>query len=180
MRCVTAGGKSDAPAGGKKVGAGPAEAGPSWKSTKLLSSQLDLAMDELRAMLNDSSDFTVVGVLGRQGVGKSTIMSLLACWESGSPPAAEACRAAASSSDAPSGPPFAAQSLEARLRAEHATCGVDVVVTPERMILLDTCGGPISTPPLHIAPPHIAHAPCAAPHSHLSSLRLAALRPQAD
>eukprot|EP00962_Isochrysis_galbana_P051124 scaffold22458_cov124-Isochrysis_galbana.AAC.1 len=164
MRCVTVGRQSDGgtTAGAKSGGgAGRAEAVSSLRSAKLLTSQLKLATDELRALLSESSDFTVIGVLGRQGVGKSTIMSLLAGWESGglaSPdggwhgavctPAAEHGPSAALLADAPSSPPFATGSLAARLRAEHATSGVDVIVTPERLILLDTCGRPFFSLPL--------------------------------
>jgi len=138
--------------GGSAASAG---AGASaWQTTKLMSPQLELATDELRAMLGDTADFTVVGVLGSQGVGKSTIMSLLAgaAWHEepasaapaggsytpayavGGEAGTAACAVQCGLADAP----FLSASLDARLRAEHGTVGIDVAVTPERLILLDT------------------------------------------
>lgn len=71
--------------------------------------------------LLEQSDFLVVGVLGKQGVGKSTIMSLLAGTRTGS------------------GKPymFRTQSKEVCEGGGYQTTGVDMVVTGERIVLLD-------------------------------------------
>ena len=62
-----------------RVAAAPAEKTQGATAThKLLSATLEFSPDPLRQQLSELSDFTVVGVLGSQGVGKSTIMSLLA------------------------------------------------------------------------------------------------------
>ena len=92
-----------------------------WTSSvKMIDSNLqwkDAGLDKLK----DQEDFLVVGVLGLQGVGKSTIMSMLAgkkfvegkeAW-------------------------FREQTLDQREKALHMTNGVEFAVTKERMILLD-------------------------------------------
>ena len=45
---------------------------------KLISEAIEYQEMEASKLLSETSDFTVIGVLGAQGVGKSTIMSLLA------------------------------------------------------------------------------------------------------
>jgi hypothetical protein len=72
--------------------------------------------------LIDQSDFLVVGVLGRQGVGKSTVMSLLAGTRTGS------------------GRPylFKTQSKETQESGHYETTGIDMAVTTERVIILDS------------------------------------------
>jgi protein SMG9 len=96
---------------------------------KLLNANLELSTEELQRHLADQSDFTVIGVLGCQGAGKSTVMSLLAGadWRSDE-------REPGRLRD----PPFAPQTLETLLQGSHQTVGVDVTVTQERLILLDT------------------------------------------
>ncbi|XP_029636226.1 protein SMG9 isoform X1 [Octopus sinensis] len=74
-------------------------------------------------VLVDQNNFFVVGVLGMQGVGKSTIMSLLA---------------GNSSSDYYRNFVFQPQSKEIREVGSHQTSGVDMFVTNDRVILLDT------------------------------------------
>ena len=81
-------------------------------------------------MLTESSDFTVIGVLGAQGVGKSTIMSLLAGAQWSDSSDRDRC-----SLHEPTFPP---QSAQTALRAAHQTSGIDFSVTPERLLLLDT------------------------------------------
>ena len=74
----------------------------------------------------EQSDFLVVGAIGRQGVGKSSVMSLLAGSRTGS------------------GKPvmFRPESKEVWENESYQTTGLDMAVTPERVILLDTqvCG----------------------------------------
>lgn len=69
----------------------------------------------------EQSDFLVVGALGKQGVGKSTVMSLLTGTRTGS------------------GKPFMfrPQSREQSEGGAFQSTGVDMIVTAERTILLD-------------------------------------------
>lgn len=84
-------------------------------SCKLLDEHLHFA-DTLDHYLSDTNEnYTVIGVLGKTGVGKSTIMSLLGGRES------SVFRAAGAESEA----------------AKHKTSGIDCYVTAERTILLD-------------------------------------------
>eukprot|EP00118_Oscarella_pearsei_P006753 m.31118 g.31118 ORF g.31118 m.31118 type:complete len:565 (+) comp31451_c0_seq1:15-1709(+) len=88
------------------------------RPTKLINSSLH--WDERAGeSLVEQSDFLVAGVLGSQGVGKSTVMSLLA--GSRSPRSTRF---------------FRIQSDE--VKSLHETAGVDMLVTTERIILLDT------------------------------------------
>ena len=66
----------------------------------------------------EEAPFAVVGVIGRQGTGKSTILSWLADGEADDPM-------------------FASASLEALLESRHTTMGVDVGATDERVIYVD-------------------------------------------
>lgn len=97
---------------------------PSRTTVKLLSSRLELRLEEAKAQLTDSPDFSVLGMLGPQGVGKSTLLSLLA--------------GAAPTDLGVVNPPFAVQGAEAVLAGAHTTSGVDLSVTAERLLLLDT------------------------------------------
>ncbi|KAM7315629.1 protein SMG9 [Ixodes scapularis] len=72
--------------------------------------------------LVDQPDFYVVGVVGMQGSGKSTVMSILS----------------GQYGQAGERHLFRPQSRELRELGQHCTTGVDIYVTPERMILLDT------------------------------------------
>eukprot|EP00058_Branchiostoma_floridae_P027633 XP_002613124.1 hypothetical protein BRAFLDRAFT_73027 [Branchiostoma floridae] len=74
-------------------------------------------------MLLDQTDFLVVGVVGMEGVGKSTILSLLA----GNHPE-QSNRSFV----------FKPQTEETLETAGHQTVGVDLFVTSERIILIDT------------------------------------------
>lgn len=80
-------------------------------------------------VLLDQTDFFVVGVLGLQGSGKSTILSLLA----GNNP-----------SDNIRQYIFPPQSKESKELSEHQTTGINMYVTGERTIFLDT--QPIMSP----------------------------------
>ncbi|XP_076350397.1 nonsense-mediated mRNA decay factor SMG9 isoform X2 [Tachypleus tridentatus] len=78
--------------------------------------------DNAMEFLVDQTNFYVVGILGLQGSGKSTVMSLLAgqLGEIGGRQL------------------FKPETRELREKGEHCTSGVDIYVTSERMILLDT------------------------------------------
>nr|CAD7603436.1 unnamed protein product [Timema genevievae] len=80
--------------------------------------------DSCLEYLLDQNDFTVVGCLGLQGVGKSTLMSLLA----GNLPNENNKNAYV----------FRSQSSEHHESGGHCTVGVDLCVTSNRVILLDT------------------------------------------
>lgn len=74
-------------------------------------------------MLVDQTDFLVVGVIGGQGVGKSTILSLLA----GNSP-----------EDSHRSYIFTPQNRECQESCVHLTDGIDMYVTGQRIIFLDT------------------------------------------
>ncbi|XDV40228.1 hypothetical protein PO909_009353 [Leuciscus waleckii] len=76
-----------------------------------------------RRYLRDQTDMLVVGVIGLQGTGKSTIMSLLSA---NSPE--EDQRAYV----------FRAQTQEIKERAGNQSSGIDFYITQERVIFLDT------------------------------------------
>lgn len=72
--------------------------------------------------LLDQSDFLVVGVVGRQGVGKSSVMSLLAGSRTGSGKPAV----------------FRPETRDVWESEGYQTTGLDMAITSERVILLDT------------------------------------------
>ena len=133
---------------------------------KLLSATLELNLEDVVPALADVSEFTVIGVLGMQGVGKSTLMSLLggAGWaESPSPRSHELHE-----------PPFAIASVEQVLTAAHATAGIDLHVTPERLILLDV--QPVLSPSVLLEMQARGDALPADAQSHENLLELHSLR----
>lgn len=67
-------------------------------------------------------DFTVIGIIGPPGCGKSTIMNELYGFDVNSPGML---------------PPFTTQSDEIRAMAKHCTTGIELRVSSERFILLD-------------------------------------------
>ncbi|XP_053307959.1 nonsense-mediated mRNA decay factor SMG9 [Spea bombifrons] len=79
--------------------------------------------DSAIEFLLDQTDVLVVGVLGLQGTGKSTVMSLLS---SNSP------------DDDQRSFVFRMQSQEVRERAGNQTSGIDFFISQERIIFLDT------------------------------------------
>ncbi|PSN58032.1 Protein SMG9 [Blattella germanica] len=96
---------------------------PEMKSSvKLVDESLQFCDGSLEFLL-DQNDFIVVGCLGLQGVGKSTIMSLLAGNQIG---------------DSNKNFYFKPQSVEHHELGGHCTSGIDILVTSNRMILLDT------------------------------------------
>ena len=128
--------------GAKAAAAADGGGAASSSGARLMTPQLELCADEVRPLLGENTDFTVVGVLGCQGVGKSTIMSLLAGagWRGGGSDAAAdtAADSMAGGGAELANPPFPPNPPEAWARGAHGTSGVDVQVTAERLILLDT------------------------------------------
>ncbi|GIX80258.1 protein SMG9 [Caerostris darwini] len=78
--------------------------------------------DNALEYLHDSSDFYVVGVLGLQGVGKSTIMSIISGIHS----------------EKSKWQLFKPQTNDLKESGEYCTSGIDMYVTNQRVILLDT------------------------------------------
>uniref|UniRef100_T1J0F4 BTB domain-containing protein n=1 Tax=Strigamia maritima TaxID=126957 RepID=T1J0F4_STRMM len=95
---------------------------PEMKSpVKLIDDNL-LWCDNAVEFLQDQTDYFVIGVIGFQGVGKSTLLSYLA----GNKP-----------EESPKSYIFKAQTRELRELGEHGTNGIDIFITPERVIILD-------------------------------------------
>ncbi|XP_070551318.1 nonsense-mediated mRNA decay factor SMG9-like [Ptychodera flava] len=92
------------------------------QSMKLVDDSLQWC-DNGMEMLLDQTDFLVVGVIGLQGTGKSTVMSLIA---------------GNAFEDNPRLYAFRQQSRDVKEVAGHQTRGIDFMVTSERIILLDT------------------------------------------
>lgn len=89
---------------------------------KLLDENLQMC-DGILEFLLEQPDFVVVGIIGLQGVGKSTVASLLA------------------ESDVTKGlkkPMFKVHGSEQHEYGTHCTNGIDVLVTSTRMIILDS------------------------------------------
>ncbi|KAJ9678494.1 hypothetical protein PVL29_020628 [Vitis rotundifolia] len=96
---------------------------PPIGSLNLLSDSWEFHTDRFLPFLTDNTDFTVVGVIGPPGVGKSTIMNELYGFDGSSPGML---------------PPFAIQSEDIRAMARHCTVGIEPRISAERLILLDT------------------------------------------
>ncbi|KAF7838734.1 protein SMG9-like [Senna tora] len=96
---------------------------PSVASLNLLSDSWDFHIDRFLPFLTENTDFTVVGVIGPPGVGKSTIMNELYGFDSSSPGML---------------PPFSIESDDTRAMARHCSMGIEPRISSERIILLDT------------------------------------------
>lgn len=96
---------------------------PSIGSLNLLSESWDFHTDRFLPFLTDNTDFTVIGVIGPAGVGKSTIMNEIYGFDVSSPGML---------------PPFAIESEETIANARHCTIGIEPRISAERIILLDT------------------------------------------
>ncbi|GAB4858180.1 hypothetical protein Ancab_009577 [Ancistrocladus abbreviatus] len=96
---------------------------PPIGSLNLLSDSWDFHIDRILPFLTENTDFTVIGIIGPPGVGKSTIMNEIYGFDPTSPGML---------------PPFAIQSEETRVNAKHCTIGVEPRISAERLILLDT------------------------------------------
>ncbi|KAL1458575.1 hypothetical protein WDU94_008713 [Cyamophila willieti] len=93
---------------------------------KLIDDNLEFHTGSLQSFLTEQTDFTVIGVIGLQGSGKSTILSHLVRNTD--------CRI------------FPVQSEANMLECSHCTTGLDIYVSNNRLILLDT--QPILSPSL--------------------------------
>eukprot|EP01125_Pyxidicula_operculata_P016986 TRINITY_DN590_c3_g2_i1.p1 TRINITY_DN590_c3_g2~~TRINITY_DN590_c3_g2_i1.p1 ORF type:complete len:657 (-),score=166.19 TRINITY_DN590_c3_g2_i1:44-2014(-) len=90
------------------------------KSSKIINENGHFLTENGAKLLSgDNKSYLVVSVIGTQGVGKSTIASLLY----------------GSSGDES---PFSTQSRENQLTGQHCTIGADMAVSRERMIIIDT------------------------------------------
>ncbi|XP_059624950.1 uncharacterized protein LOC132268184 [Cornus florida] len=96
---------------------------PSIGSLNLLSDSWEFHTDRFLPFLTDNTEFTVVGVIGPPGVGKSTIMNELYGFDGTSPGMI---------------PPFSIQSEETKAMARHCTVGIEPRISADRIILLDT------------------------------------------
>ncbi|CAK7340310.1 unnamed protein product [Dovyalis caffra] len=96
---------------------------PSITSLNLLSDSWDFQIDRFLPFLTENTDFTVVGIIGPPGVGKSTILNELYGFDGTSPGML---------------PPFTVQSEDNRAMAKHCTVGIEPRISAERLILLDT------------------------------------------
>ncbi|PQM41225.1 protein SMG9-like [Prunus yedoensis var. nudiflora] len=92
-------------------------------SLNLLSDSWDFHIDRFLPFLTENTEFTVVGVIGPPGVGKSTIMNELYGFDATSPGML---------------PPFAIETEEGKAMARHCSMGIEPRVSAERLILLDT------------------------------------------
>ncbi|KAK1392118.1 D-xylose-proton symporter-like 2 [Heracleum sosnowskyi] len=86
-------------------------------------SSWDFHSDRFLPFLTDNTDFTVIGVIGPPGVGKSTILNELYGFDGTSPGML---------------PPFTIESEETRASARHCTVGIEPRISNERIILLDS------------------------------------------
>ncbi|KAI3750945.1 hypothetical protein L2E82_21879 [Cichorium intybus] len=116
--------------GGGGGGGGPDDPSSSLRSRlpsvgflNLLSDSWDFHTDRFLPYLTDNTDFTVIGVIGPAGVGKSTIMNEIYGFDATSPGML---------------PPFPTESMETKAMAKHCTVGIEPRITSERIILLDT------------------------------------------
>ncbi|KAL0490368.1 SMG9, partial [Acrasis kona] len=95
------------------------------KCDKLMNENMDMFIDQISKQLltvadQNASDFTVIGIVGEQGVGKSLIMNQLAKRRQ-------------------LDDPFAVQSMESICEVRNETVGLDVYIIPEeRLILIDS------------------------------------------
>ncbi|XP_065853858.1 uncharacterized protein [Euphorbia lathyris] len=96
---------------------------PAIGSLNLLSDSWEFHIDRFLPFLTENTDFTVVGVIGPPGVGKSTIMNELYGFDSSSPGML---------------PPFTIQSEDNKAMARHCSVGIEPRISAERLILLDT------------------------------------------
>eukprot|EP01119_Soliformovum_irregulare_P006530 TRINITY_DN1863_c0_g2_i1.p1 TRINITY_DN1863_c0_g2~~TRINITY_DN1863_c0_g2_i1.p1 ORF type:complete len:352 (-),score=102.82 TRINITY_DN1863_c0_g2_i1:175-1230(-) len=90
-----------------------------FETVKLLNDNLEFNTDALKSLSESHTEYTVIGAIGMQGVGKSTILS-------------QFCT---SSMDVAA--PFPEQTEDTILNASHQTTGIDLCITSDRYILLD-------------------------------------------
>ncbi|KAH6575897.1 hypothetical protein BASA62_001704 [Batrachochytrium salamandrivorans] len=96
--------------------------GPTSNSVKLLDENLQFHLEDAFKILSDYPGCFVIGVLGRAGVGKSTLLSSMT-----------------NSKVFPvQGHDRRSSLSETKAAVPNETCGVDLYVTPERVVFLDT------------------------------------------
>lgn len=98
-------------------------------SVRLLDENLQWQESLGEYLLDGNSGFLVVGVLGKKGAGKSTLMSQLA--------SGGVLGRGEEGSGSGGGGVFRVGSAQADALAQHCTNGVNAFVTSERTILLD-------------------------------------------
>jgi len=98
---------------------------------KLLNDNLDFCYDSAHKVLSDQTNFTVVGVIGLQGSGKSTILSQLCGYSF------KNITDFNNSPNEENSPPFQLENEESIMNAKHQTGGIDLCVSPDKLILLD-------------------------------------------
>lgn len=99
----------------------------STKTIKIIDEQN--FVDNFNDYLTDNSEFTVVGIFGAQGTGKSIIMTSIA----------QALIEGPNDSEDETKSFFRAQSFERQMSGEHGTNGVHAWISPKhRIILIDT------------------------------------------
>ncbi|CAH1796774.1 unnamed protein product, partial [Owenia fusiformis] len=116
---------SNAPSEAHSTAVNPTVLGTSsdkGKSMKLVDEAFQWSEFAMETLL-DNSNFLVIGFVGLQGSGKSTIASLLA---------------GATVTSSSRLYPFKPQSQEVREVCAHQTIGIDIYVTDERVIFLDS------------------------------------------
>ncbi|KAG6554051.1 hypothetical protein Mapa_003966 [Marchantia paleacea] len=91
-------------------------------SLNLLLDSWDFNSDRLLPLMSENTDFTVVGVLGPPGVGKSTIMNELYGFDGTTTGVL---------------PPFPIQTEDIKAAAKHCSVGIELRMSAERFILLD-------------------------------------------
>eukprot|EP00270_Netrium_digitus_P003075 TRINITY_DN13496_c0_g2_i1.p1 TRINITY_DN13496_c0_g2~~TRINITY_DN13496_c0_g2_i1.p1 ORF type:complete len:376 (+),score=67.48 TRINITY_DN13496_c0_g2_i1:60-1130(+) len=93
-------------------------------SLRLIGDNWEHCGERLQQLMTENTDFTVVGVIGPPAVGKSTILNYI--------------YGTASASASNTIPPFPTHTDDTRAAARHCTSGVEMRISPERFILLDT------------------------------------------
>ncbi|XP_058068701.1 uncharacterized protein LOC131218036 [Magnolia sinica] len=96
---------------------------PPVGSLNLLSDSWDFHTDRILPFLTKNADFMVMSIIGPTSVGKSTILSELYGFNESSPGML---------------PPFTMQSEETRALDRHCTMEIELRISAERLILLDT------------------------------------------
>ncbi|OQR92993.1 protein SMG9 [Achlya hypogyna] len=95
---------------------------PCLRGWKLINAQLQFCAEVPPAQggsnWGELTQFQVVGCVGLEGVGKSTLLSLLA-------------------SSSTSDPWFPTQTLETKLNGKHQTSGIDMCITEDHVVFLD-------------------------------------------
>ena len=112
----------------------PSNAAPSIpeKSFKLIDDTHSIS-ESITSYLTENTDFQVVGVLGLQGVGKSTVCNALATAVDGNIDFNPVKTSLHTQPNAI----FRMQTFEKQMLSEHCTTGLNIWISPERLILID-------------------------------------------